>query len=380
MESEERQEVPDVDLEDDCQEDANPITAVIKAAHAETLTLDHLAAAGITIPDSVDGMSELSQTILCDHMADSVADCWPDPTTVEELSDLFDTALDNVQERSLPQEPQQPVDGSDIVDFDAEDSFLDDIPPLPNAPDNYICRCESAQSGRDKVRASKGILMLKLHFFFASGNIEVRSTRNRITRGDLIPLESVYALWISGDDTVNLVLSCPTMARKLTDGRWREVPELSMFPSNHPLIQIRVPIDIVEGVRAAVAVCRRMHPHILSEPTEEIPENFADPILQRTAKEYREKTVYSRVPRHIRAFAIRADPNASEEERSEANSAIVSLLSYCGTHWKVYVDTILLKRRNHGFPLRCPAYGCFNATELRILSSARSSPHQFSLQ
>ena len=150
-----------------------------------------------------------------------------------------------------------------------------------------------------------------------------------------------------------------------------------MFPINHPLIQIRVPIGIVEGVRAAVAVCR---PHILSKPTEEIPENFADPILQRTAKEYREKTVYSRVPRHIRAFAIRADPNASEEERSEANSAIVSLLSYCGTHWKVYVDTILLKRRNHGFPLRCLCCGegtrWVQKSGLRVLQRD-GTPHQF---
>ena len=96
---------------------------------------------------------------------------------------------------------------------------------------------------------------LKLHFFFKSGNVEMRLTKGGDTRGDLVAMESIYALW-TNEDKVHLVLSCPTVARKLSGGRWCEARELSMLPSNRPVIEIKVQLEYVEATRQAVNSCR----------------------------------------------------------------------------------------------------------------------------
>ena len=136
-----------------------------------------------------------------------------------------------------------------------------------------------------------GLFNLRIHFFFTSGNIELRVTVDGNTRGDLVPIESIYAIWMDSD-TVHLVLSCPTIARRLKDGRWSEVSEQSLFPSNNPVIQVEVAENCVGVVRASVHTVRHMHPKIA-------------------------------------AFKTRADPKATDEEREHANALISELVAYC---------------------------------------------------
>ena len=353
------------DQSDDELEAEDPVAKVVRATHAETLTQQHLEDAGVV------GAHNMS-TKLIECMSDLIADCWPEPRTADELNDLMETAMDltdtvdstsddETAERSssavacIQAESATSTDTTPIVDVMGDDESMipGDPPPLPGAPPNDILKCESAISGKDKCASSTGQL-LKLHFMHGAGNIEIRSTKSGSTRSDLIPMESVYALWMA-EDTVHLVLSCPTRARKLKDGRWREAQELSMFKSNNPIIKVKITGDR-EVTRSAVNTCRRMHPEILSQ-LETMPEDFSDDVLTRRAAEYREKTVFSRMPTHIRAFLTIKDDNASADERATAQALISSLVSYCNEHWRLYVDTILRKTRHHGFPLRCLCCG-----------------------
>ena len=345
---------------DDEGGDIDPVRRVVSAAYEDNLTRQHLESAQVVLPPASE--DEISTAALIDHFSDLIADRWPAPATVEDLNEILETVLENLTDNRITTTTSlsEPTDR----DFDQSD----DIPPLPGAPPNDICRCKSAQSGNDNVRAVRGKLTLRLHFFHGSGNIEIRTTEGDTTRGDVIAMESIYSLWMT-EDTVNMVLSCPTTARKLKDGRWREASELSMFPSNSPVIKIKLCQDKdVECASTAVATCRRMHADILPQPTR-VPQAFADDELTRRAAEYRAKTVYSRVPPHIRAMITLSDPTVSEDERASASTLVEQLVSYCNKHWCLYVDTILRKNRKHGFPAVCCS--CGDATRWHASSGLR---------
>ena len=339
----------------DQEVELDPVKRVIYEVHKGQLTRTHLDDANVVLPDGADD-------ILTEHLSDLIADCWPDPTTTEDLNDLVDTAWDNIMDRDPASTTSSPNPTNE--DFDADEEH----PSRPGVPKNAVCRCESAVSGRDQVHASRGKLCLRTHFFYGSGNIEIRVTENRTTRGDLVAMESVYALWIV-EDTLHLVLSCASKSRKLKDGRWSEASAVSMFPSNNPEIKIKIKRDDVESAAAAVTACMKLHTGILSQPVR-VPQSFSDVELVKRATEFRSKTVFSRVPPHIRAFAIRDDPNASADERAKASELIASLVEYCNKHWKLYVETILKKKRVYGFPTRCLSCGVttrWNATSgLRV--------------
>lgn len=332
----------------------SPVERVVVAAHAGDLTWTHLKGANVVVPDDIEDK-------VLDNLSDLIADSFSDPTTTEELVDLLETAQDNVIETmatsaTLPPDPTN-------RDFDADE----ECPPASDVPDNITCRCESAISGIDQVKSSRGKLCLRLHFFFGSGNIEIRVTEGGATRGDVVPMESVYALWMA-EDIVHLVLSCPSTARKLKDGRWREASELSMFPNNNPVISIKVKQEDIESASAAVTTCRRIHTDILLRPTR-LPQAFTDDELIRRAADFRSRMVHSRMSSHIRAFVTRNDPNASDDERTAASALIKSLVAYCNKHWRLYVDTILKKTRRHSFPLRC--LSCADTTRWQAKSGLR---------
>ena len=99
-----------------------------------------------------------------------------------------------------------------------------------------------------------------------------------------------------------------------------------------------------------------MHSDILSQP-DRVPQDFGDDALTKRAAQFRAKTKSCSLPYHIRAFIIRNDPTASDEERAVASRAIKTLVDYCNKHWQLYVDTILKKKRSHGFPLQCLSCG-----------------------
>ena len=328
----------DVDVDDD---DLNPVQRVVAAAHAGRLTQQHLEDVQV---DVLDGDEDIVK-ITINHFSDLVVDSWPEPESTEDLADIFETAKQNIVDHVITPATSPPEEPTD-QDYDADETN----PTLPDTPKNVTCSCESALSGADSIKESKG-KWLRLHFFFGSGNLEVRTTENGVTQGDLIALESVYAMWMI-DNTVHIVLSCPSTARKLKDGRWREAAELSMFPSNKPMIKVKVKEQDVVNAASAIDVCRRMHPSILLQP-ERVPRAFNDDVLARRAAEYRAKLVHSRLPPHIQAFVTRKDENVSDADRAAANSRVTSLVSYCRHHWRLYVDTVLLKKHAHGFPQHC---------------------------
>ena len=146
----------------------------------------------------------------------------------------METAQQNIVDHVITPAVSPPTEEPTDQDFDADEENA----PRLDTPENLTCSCESALCGTDSVKESKG-KWLRLHFFFGSGNLDIRTTENGVTQGNLITLESVYAMWMV-DNTVHVVLSCPSTARKLKDGRWREAAELSMFPSNKPVLKIKV--------------------------------------------------------------------------------------------------------------------------------------------
>ena len=345
MDDDEDEPVPPlVSLED---ADADPIVTVVNAAHAGNLSQDHLQAANVIVSGDAETLSEL----VLEEMSELIANSWPEPSTSEDLKDILVTATENVSTTHSTTPGELGDAGDEDTDYDAGDA----LPPLPNAPPNETCRCETIQSGRDVLSTTRGGLILRIHFFFGSGNIEIRATEGGVKRGDVVAMESIYALWMT-EDTVNMVLSCPTTSRKLVSGRWREASELSSFPANNPSIKVQVNHADVEAASAAVSSCRRMHKGILDEP-ERVPQDFNADVLKTRAAQYRAAMVTSRLPPHITAFVIRSDPNASEAEHAAASAMISSLLRYCNKYWQVYVDTILTKKRSHGFPLRCLSCG-----------------------
>ena len=91
--------------------------------------------------------------------------------------------------------------------------------------------------------------------------------------------------------------------------------------------------------------------------TTAFPKEFTDQRLQDRAASYRAKTVCCRMPAHILAFKTRGDSYASVQEREEAEVLITSLLEYCRLHWNNYVCTIIQKKREHTFPLKCLSCG-----------------------
>ena len=109
----------------------------------------------------------------------------------------------------------------------------------------------------------------------------------------------------------------------------------------------------INGIaQLALLNCRRMYSNILSQPNR-VPQDFGDDALTKRAAQFRATTKCCSLPYHIRAFIIRNDTTASDEERTAASHAIKTLLDYCRKHWKLYVDTIVKKTRSHGFPLQC---------------------------
>ena len=66
-------------------------------------------------------------------------------------------------------------------------------------------------------------------------------------------------------------------------------------------------------------------------------------------------------------------------EREAAEVLISSLKSYCDRYWNLYLETIVRKRRAHGFPLRCLSCGCMTrwqrSSGLRVGPDGRD--HQY---
>ena len=190
------------------EEELDPVKRVVCEVHKGRLTRTHLEDANVVLPDGIDD----SVSILLEHLSDLIADSWPEPTTTEDLNDLVDTAWNNIMNRDTASTTSAPNPTHE--DFDADEEH----PSRSGVPKNAVCRCESAVSGSDQVHASRGKLCLRTHFFYGSGNIEIRVTENRSTRGDLMAMESVYALWMV-EHTLHVVLSCPSKSRKFTSSK-----------------------------------------------------------------------------------------------------------------------------------------------------------------
>ena len=155
-------ELETIDEEEE-EEDLDPISVVINSAYDGNLTEEKLRSADILTPYQVG----LSSKVL-DNMSDLIADSLPEPSTIEELRELFQTVSEDN------------FDGDNTIsttvlenDFDADNTIA---PLLSGVPSNVVCACEFAQSDKDKVYASRGNLKLNMHFFYGSGNIEIRST------------------------------------------------------------------------------------------------------------------------------------------------------------------------------------------------------------
>ena len=192
----------------------NPVEYVVHAAHTDKLTQHDLENANVVVPIPDDTEESISTLALLDHLSDLIADSWPEPSTTEELQDLLHVASENLGEcESTSSSTTTSIVEPNEQNFDA----ADDLPPLPDAPPNEIFQCVSVTSGDDNIVSSKG-KPLRLQFFHGSGNVDIRQTVSGKTRADVMALESIYSMWIH-QDTVNLVLSCPTTARKLTKGR-----------------------------------------------------------------------------------------------------------------------------------------------------------------
>ena len=173
-------------------EDEDPVEAVVNAAHGGTLSQAHLIAANVTIPAEADPLSD----VLIDCMSELVVDRLPDPKNLEDLNELMETAVNQVQENT-DHDVTNDVDETLLDDLD-DDELEDGVQPLIDAPPKFICRCESVQSDSDKVCARRGKTQLHTHFLYGSGNMEIRSKEGNTTQADLIPMESIYALWMTG--------------------------------------------------------------------------------------------------------------------------------------------------------------------------------------
>ena len=188
----------------------NPVECVVAAAHADKLSQRDLEFANVLVPEVTD--ENVSTPALLDHLSDLIADAWPEPSTAVELQDLLYVAAENLGQAVTTTTTTTHVE-TDNQNFDS----AEDLPPLPGAPPNETFGCVSVESGDDNIVSSKG-KPIRLHFFHGSGNVEIRKTSNGNTRSDVVALESLYSMWMT-QDTVNLVLSCPTTARTLTKGR-----------------------------------------------------------------------------------------------------------------------------------------------------------------
>ena len=248
------EDVPTSDEDNDEEDD--PVQRVVAAVHADKLSKQLLEDANVVVPPATE--DSVSTAALLHHLSDLIADAYPDPSTTAQLQRLLSVAVDNLENpattTTASTEPGEIPTGDQDLDQDDEIPTPNDAEPIANAPDNFASRLEWVRSGDDTITGSKG-KPLKLHFFFKSGNVEMRITKGTDTRGDLTAMESIYALW-TNEDKVHLILSCPTVARKLSGGRWREARELSMFPSNRPVIEMKVHSECVEATRQAVNSCR----------------------------------------------------------------------------------------------------------------------------
>ena len=221
----------------------DPVEYVVHAAHNDKLTQHDLENASVVVPDVVE--ESISTLALLDHLSDLIADSWPEPSTTEEIQDLLHVACENLGQTTSTSTTTSLVEPNE-QNFDS----ADDLPPLPDAPPNKIFRCVSVTSGDDNIVSSKG-KPLRLHIFHGSGNVEIRQTTSGKTRSDVMALESIYSMWIHRD-TLKLVLSCPTTARKLTNGRLAILCMLTMLMT---LVHIILTFVRVGGKKLASYQC-----------------------------------------------------------------------------------------------------------------------------
>ena len=143
-------------VQDDISTMTNPVQLVVAAAHSDKLAQEVLENANVVFPSLENAM--VSKEDLLVHMADLIADAWPDPSTTDELQSILSVAMENL-EVTTSSSQVEPI----CENFDQEDDS-NPLPALLDAPPNASFRCESVKSGTDTVRASKAKSLCLLFF------------------------------------------------------------------------------------------------------------------------------------------------------------------------------------------------------------------------
>ena len=82
------------------------MSAVVNAAHGDTLAREHLENASVRMPVAI------SPDVL-ECMSDLIADSWPEPTTTAELDVMLEIAIEKVADGRFPK-----------TDFEVKQNFM----------------------------------------------------------------------------------------------------------------------------------------------------------------------------------------------------------------------------------------------------------------